>query len=494
MKTVPLQKLIAALPEGQSPRVEGPGDRPVSGLRYDSRRVGGGDVFFAWKGEKADGHAHIPAACRQGAAAIVHEGETEREGEASFVRVTDARRALAWMAAGFHDFPAQKLATVGITGTNGKTTTAFAAKHLLGGGSQGPIGLVGTIRYEIGDEYLPAPRTTPEGSDLQELLARMVEAGCRTAVMEASSHALDQGRTDGIDFSVGVFTNLTPDHLDYHVTMEAYFEAKRRLFDGRTKAAVINIDDPFGARLLGQLGKNVVQRLPFSAAGNPDAVLWAERVEASAEGTAFDFCFGRDRLRIRIPLIGSFNVANALGAAGAALALGRGFGEVAERLATLLAVPGRLERFGGGGLPVVAVDYAHTEDAVRKALLVLRGLKPRRLLAVLGCGGNRDKTKRPKMAAAAATLADRAYFTADNPRGETVEAIFADMKPGVPAGSDALWIADRREAIARAIADARPGDVVCVAGKGHEATQEVNGVFSPFSDRDVVAEILGGTR
>jgi len=478
-----LSALAAAVPGA---RMEGP-DRPVRALRYDSRQVGPGDLFFAWKGAASDGHRFIADACRQGAAGIVLEQPVERPETTAFIHVPDARRALARMAAAYQGEPGRRLALVGITGTNGKTTIAFAAKHLLGEPRQ--TGLVGTIRQEIGEAIEPAARTTPEGSDLQALLARMRDAGCTTAVMEVSSHALDQGRVEGLAFAAAVFTNLTPDHLDYHHTMEAYFEAKALLFDGRAEVAVINLDDPYGLLLLARL-HGTRQVIGTSAAGNPEAVLRAENVRTSARGATFTLIYKDRHAAVEIPLLGHFNVANALGAAGAALALGRGFDEVAARLATLPPVPGRLERFGGGDRPTVVVDYAHTEDAVRQALATLRALRPTRLAVVLGCGGDRDRTKRPGMAAAALALADRVYFTSDNPRSETPEAIFADMRKGVPADAGALWIENRREAIAKAIADAAPGDIVCIAGKGHEATQEIAGVFHPFSDREVVVHIL----
>ncbi|MDE1170794.1 MAG: UDP-N-acetylmuramoyl-L-alanyl-D-glutamate--2,6-diaminopimelate ligase [Verrucomicrobium sp.] len=474
-----LGDLLPVLPEA---RVEGPVDRPLSALRYDSRRVEAGDIFFAWKGAGFDGHQFVPDACRRGAAAVVLERELERPENAAFVRVPDARRALALLAGRYYGNPAAKLEMVGVTGTNGKTTTAFVVQHLLGG----KIGLLGTVHYQTGAETLPASRTTPEGSDLQEMLAKMVAAGCRAAVMEVSSHALDQGRVAGIGFAAAVFTNLTPDHLDYHPTMEAYFEAKRLLFS-QSRAAVVNLDDPYGRRLAGELAGEVIAFSPSGAAAAP---LRAENVRTTPRGTEFELVWKELRLPVRMPLLGDFNVANVLGALGACLALGRPVEELAARLESLPAVPGRLERFGKEGQPSVVVDYAHTEDAVRKALATLRQLRPKRLAVVLGCGGSRDRTKRPRMAAAAVELADRVYFTSDNPRGESQEQIFADMRAGVPAEAPAAWIADRREAIARAIAEAGPDDLVCIAGKGHESTQEIAGVHHPFSDRDVVGEIL----
>ena len=490
-----LADLLPALPQCS---VEGGLDREVHALRYDSRRVEPGDVFFAWKGAAVDGHRFIHDACQRGAAAVVLESADHEIATASFVRVPDARRALALMAGAYYGYPARSLSLVGVTGTNGKTTTAFAVQHLLRLLHPGvPVGMLGTVRYDLGDRVLPASRTTPEGADLQELLAEMRQAGCRAAAMEVSSHALDQGRVEGIDFNAAIFTNLTPDHLDYHQTMEAYFKAKQKLYGRLTPgrgAAVVNLDDPYGRRLISILPASEAI-IGFSASGNGTAYLRAENVRAGVVGTEFDLVYGDRRQAVRTPLIGRFNVANALGALGAVLALGLPFERCEEGLAGLPAVPGRMERFGGGeGEPAVVVDYAHTEDAMRKALRTLRDLSPRRLALVIGCGGNRDRTKRPKMAAAALELADRVYFTADNPRNETVAGIFADMREGVVAGQAAQWIEDRREAIALAIAEAEPGDIVCVAGKGHEATQEVFGVYTPFDDREIVAGLLADRR
>ncbi|SDU28856.1 UDP-N-acetylmuramoylalanyl-D-glutamate--2,6-diaminopimelate ligase [Verrucomicrobium sp. GAS474] len=485
-----LADLIQALPQCE---LDGSVDREIRALRYDSRRVEPGDLFFAWRGAAQDGHRFIADACARGAAAVVLESETHEIATASFIRVPDARRALALMAGAYYGYPARELSLVGVTGTNGKTTTAFAVQHFLRLLHPGlPVGMLGTVRYDLGERIVSASRTTPEGSDLQEFLAEILRAGCRSAAMEVSSHALDQGRIEGINFDAAIFTNLTPDHLDYHQTMEAYFTAKRRLFERLTPgrgAAVINLDDPYGRRLFSTIGASEAI-IGYSASGNGTANLRAENVRAGVASTGFDLVYGEKRQAVTMPLIGKFNVANVLGALGAAFALGFPFERSAEALLGIPPVPGRMERFGGESLPAVVVDYAHTEDAMRKALRTLRELGPRRLSVVIGCGGNRDKTKRPKMAAAAVEMADRVYFTADNPRNESVAAIFNDMKAGVPEGKPALWIDDRREAIARAIAEAEPGDLVCVAGKGHEAMQEVNGVYTPFDDRALVASLL----
>jgi UDP-N-acetylmuramoyl-L-alanyl-D-glutamate--2,6-diaminopimelate ligase len=476
--------------------VRGPVDRPIHALRYDSRRVERDDLFFAWKGAKTDGHRYIAEVTGKGAAAIVLEDPQYSGNGPTFIQVEDARRAMATMAASFFGRPDKALRMVGVTGTNGKTTTTFILKHLLAE-PDAPVGLIGTVRYEIGGRVLPAARTTPESLDLHELLAQMRAAGCRDAVMEVSSHALEQGRVLPIEFQVAIFTNLTQDHLDYHGTMENYFEAKRLLFANVSRAlnrgvAVLNLDDDYGAKLARWLPKGV-RAITYSVRGARGAELVASGLEVDALGTRGTLHLAGHPHDFELPLIGSYNVANALAAVGGALALGVEPAVIVERLRTTPQVPGRLEKFMSADGVLAVVDYAHTDDAVRKALAVLRGITRGRLIAVLGCGGNRDAAKRPLMARAAVEGADYAIFTADNPRNESIEGILEHMKSGV-AGAE--WAEkfqtepDRRQAIAHALAIARPGDVVCVAGKGHETTQEIDGQFHPFDDRIVVQEFL----
>jgi UDP-N-acetylmuramoyl-L-alanyl-D-glutamate--2,6-diaminopimelate ligase len=477
--------------------VEGPVDRLIHALRYDSRRVEVNDVFFAWKGAKSDGHQFIAEVCDKGAAAVVlenpdyagHRGPT-------FIEVKNARRTMADMSAAFFGRPDRDLKIVGVTGTNGKTTTAFILKHLLTE-PKIPVGLIGTVRYEIGDRILPASRTTPESLDLHGLLAQMKVAGCRAAVMEVSSHALEQGRVAPIDFQVGVFTNLTQDHLDYHQTMENYFAAKLLLFANldrgeKSGVAVVNADDTYGKRLI-DLQQGRVRIIAYTLEGRPGTEIEARDIVSTSEGTRGTMRIGGELFPLTLPLIGSYNVANALAAAGAALALGIAPNVIAERLRTTPQVPGRLEKFVSADGVTAVVDYAHTDDAVRKALTVLRGITSGKLIAVLGCGGNRDAVKRPLMAAAAVECADYAIFTADNPRQESIESILDHMVAGVADKyfqSQYERLPDRRQAIAHALALAQPGDIVCVAGKGHETTQEIAGQFHPFDDRLVVQEFL----
>lgn len=468
-------------------------DREIAALRYDSRRVAANDVFFAWRGAHEDGHRFIPEVCDRGAAAIVLEdaGLMGRLGP-TYITVPDARRALAKMSATYHGRPDLKLHTIGITGTNGKTTTAYITKQLLDvDGSS--VGLIGTVQYEIGRRILPAKRTTPEGSDLHEMLAMMVAAQCKSLVMEVSSHALDQGRVLPMEFAVAVFTNLTQDHLDYHGTMERYFEAKKILFQNLDRArnsgcAVLNADDSYSARLAQSLSK-AVRQIRYSVTGQPTEIA-AKNLQFTSRGIVGEVEIFGKTYPLRLPLLGSFNASNALAAAGAALASGVDAETIVQRLTSVHSAPGRLECFVSGDGVTAVVDYAHTDDAVRKALQALRPLCAGRLIIVVGCGGNRDVTKRPKMARAAVELADEAIFTADNPRDEAIETILDDMVAGVNGATNYSRLPDRREAIARALALAKPGDIICVAGKGHESTQEISGKFLPFDDRDAVNEFL----
>jgi UDP-N-acetylmuramoyl-L-alanyl-D-glutamate--2,6-diaminopimelate ligase len=490
-------KLSEILKEVQTLSIQGPVDRVIHALRYDSRRVEADDVFFAWKGAKTDGHQYIAEVCDKGAAAVVLENPRFMGGHGpTFIEVKNARRTMADMSANFFGRPDLALKIVGVTGTNGKTTTTFILKHLLSE-PKAPVGLIGTVRYEIGERILPASRTTPESLDLHGLLAQMKTAGCRAAVMEVSSHALEQGRVAPIEFQVGVFTNLTQDHLDYHQTMENYFAAKVLLFANLDRGenpgvAVVNADDPYGKRLM-QLLRGRVRVIAYTVLGDADAEIEARDIVSTAGGTTGTLRLDDKTFPFTLPLIGSYNVANALAAAGGALALGIAPRVIIERLRHAPQVPGRLEKFVSADGVTAVVDYAHTDDAVRKALTVLRGITQGRLICVLGCGGNRDAVKRPLMAAAAVECADYSIFTADNPRQESVESILDHMEAGVARKyfqSQYERLPDRRQAIAHALARAQPGDIICVAGKGHETTQEIAGQFHPFDDRLVVQEFL----
>lgn len=470
---------------------EGTFSGEIKGIAYDSRRVRPGDLFFVWKGEKSDGSQFVLQAIEKGAVAVVVETiSSTLPKHIPQIQVSRVREALAKVSAAFYQNPSRQMQVIGVTGTNGKTTTAFLTKHLLASAGWNP-GLIGTIRYEIGDRVIPATRTTPEGSDLQELFSQMVREKCRASVMEVSSHALDQGRVEGTHFQVAVFTNLTQDHLDYHGTIESYFQAKLKLFSGlnQNSYAVVNLDDEYAPQVLATL-PSYVTPITVSAEGNKEAVISAHKVVCHTAGTQFEMHYQGAVFSISTPLIGVFNVANTLCAMAAAIALGVSTEEMIDHLETLPQVPGRLEKIiGKKGLTAV-VDYAHTEDALVKTLTTLRDLNPRRLVVVIGCGGNRDVTKRPRMAKVAVELADFAIFTADNPRRESVDDILSQMESGVSRSSNYLKIPDRRMAIQKAFENAESTDLICVAGKGHETTQEIDGRFISFDDCQVVRECM----
>ena len=464
----------------------GPTDREISSICYDSRRAQKNSLFVALRGEKVDGNQFIEAAIERGAVAVVTEEAQAQQPRATMIVVPSARNALADLAAEFYGRPSLGLKVAGITGTNGKTTTAFLLKHLCDSVQQ-RAGLIGTIRYEVGDRILLAARTTPESLDLQELLFQIRSAGCRSVAMEVSSHALEQGRDRNVEYDAAIFTNLTQDHLDYHHTMEAYFEAKLGLFtrmveQPRKKGkAVINIDDRWGQRLLQRLGKDVPQ-LPIVTYGmNARADFRAGGVKSDISGTQYQLEAQGKTYLVRLPLIGAFNVYNSLAALAGAAALGVDLRTAVRALADAPSVPGRLEPVPVKRQFRVFVDYAHTDDALTNVMKTLRELGPRRLIVVFGCGGNRDKAKRPLMASAVENGADWAIATSDNPRKESPEAILKDVEAGF-RGKNHETVVDRREAIFRAIALAGPRDIVLIAGKGHETTQEFADMTVPFDD------------
>ena len=457
--------------------------KEVSGLVYDSRHVSRGNLFFALPGLKSDGVDFVGEAVAGGAVAVVARRDVPGCGVPVIV-VNEPRAVMADAAAKFYGHPSLKLKLIGITGTNGKTTTAFLCKAILDSELQ-RCGLIGTVKYIVGDEEREASRTTPESVDLQRMLSEMVDRGCKAAVMEVSSHALDQQRVKGIEFDAAVFTNLTQDHLDYHGTMEAYFRAKCRLFEGlaeqkkkRKGRAVVNFDDRFGQLLLDRLPR-AMSRVTFGLGLRSD--FRATDVRFSMAGTQYHLeARGRSYL-VRLPLIGAFNVSNSLAALAATASLGFEVRGAVMALAEAPQVPGRLELVSSRKEFQVFVDYAHTEDALRNVLRTLRELGPRRLIVVVGCGGERDRGKRPLMAAAAESLADWVILTSDNPRGENPQDILSDMRRGMMHGRYEQVI-DREEAIWRAVSMAGAGDIVLIAGKGHEAYQEVAGRKVPFDD------------
>src|SRR5437764_886101 len=483
-----LKTLLATTPVRQ---VFGSLDRPVENIAYDSRRVQRHTMFVALRGEKSDGHQFIGQAIDKGASVIVAERE-EKDPRVTSLLVENTRTALADFSATFYGHPARKLKLAAVTGTNGKTTTTFLIKHICENAGL-RCGLVGTVRYEIGERILPAIRTTPESLDLQELLAQIANAGCKAAAMEISSHALAQERTRGIEWNVAVFTNLTQDHLDFHGTMENYFEAKARLFTGlaeqtgKTKAtAVINLDDRYGARLVDRLEK----KTPIVTYGmGARADFRASNYHAEFAGTSYQLDAKGKSYLVRVPLIGRFNVANSMAALAAASSMGISLREAILSLGRSPQVPGRLEAVPAKRQFQVFVDYAHTDDALLNVLKTLRELSPRKLIVVFGCGGDRDKQKRPLMGRVADQNADYSIITSDNPRKEDPEAIIAEMEKGFRSGNYEK-IADRAKAIARAIELAQPRDIILIAGKGHEAYQEFADHTVPFDDIQVARQAL----
>ncbi|MGH2926121.1 MAG: UDP-N-acetylmuramoyl-L-alanyl-D-glutamate--2,6-diaminopimelate ligase [Solirubrobacterales bacterium] len=487
-------KLSELLAGAEVAELSGPAGVQVSGLAYDSRRVEPGNLFFCVPGERADGHEFAPRAVSAGAAALVVERLLDLP--VAQARVTDARAAMAGAAVRFWGDPTARLEVAGITGTNGKTTTAFLVRHVLE--AEGiPTGLLGTVKRVVGGVDEEVERTTPEAIDLQETFHRMLESGDRACAMEVSSHATSLGRTAGIHFAVAVFTNLTQDHLDFHGDMEAYFEAKRSLFvaPGETvEAAIVNVDDPYGARLAAEIGATGKTKLiTFSAGGSDAADLRALDVGFDAAGSRFRCLGSEGEVEIRTPLPGHFNVENTLAAIGACGALGVSLGAAATALAGAERVPGRFEPVDLGQPFAVLVDYAHTPDSLDNVLRSARKLTPGRLIAVFGCGGDRDRDKRPLMGEIGARLSDVCVITSDNPRSEPPDAIIDEILAGIGETATGVRVeADRRAAIALALDEAEPGDTVVIAGKGHEQGQELAGGRKiPFDDRRVAADELG---
>ena len=470
--------------------VDGPMNRDIGGISYDSRRVGPADLFVAMRGERSDGHLFIEEAVEKGAVAVVGEraGLSQR---ATMVVVQDSREALAQLASFFYGEPAKKLTMIGVTGTNGKTTTTFLIKHILERANR-PSGLIGTVQYEIGRRVIPAHRTTPESLDLQELLRDCFEAGCRNVVIEVSSHALRQNRANEIGFDVGVFTNLTRDHLDFHKGMKDYFEAKTRLFENlrvnekKSPSAVVNVDDPYGQQLIARFGKDIPV-LSYGMGARADFRASNFKVELS--GTSYQLDAKEKSYLVRLPLIGRFNIYNSLAALAAACAVGIDIRTSVAALAKAPQIPGRLEAVSVKRQFQVFVDYAHTDDALTNVLKTCRDLNPNRLILVFGCGGDRDKSKRALMGSVADQLADFTIITSDNPRKEDPQAILRDIEEGFKR-KNYEKILDRKKAIARAIEVAKPRDIVLIAGKGHEKTQEFGGHTIPFDDVEVAVRAL----
>ena len=482
-RTMPLSQLLPDVALAHDPQ--------IGGLALDSRHIRPGDAFVAIAGFGAHGLGFIEQARAAGAGTILFEppAPVELPAPADAIAVPGLRARLGAMADQFHGHPSRAMTMVGVTGTNGKTSTVqllAQAWQLLGTRS----GSIGTLGVGLYGDVVPTGFTTPLVLQMHQLLAQLRDAGAQAVAMEVSSHALDQGRVDAVHFDVGVFTNLTRDHLDYHGDMASYGAAKARLFHREgLKAAIINLDDAFGRELITTLAADV-QAVGLSSTGQPGAHVRAENLQLDGQGMGFDLVIEGESQRLRSPLLGRFNIDNLLAVAGALHALGQPVAVITDVLGRLQPIHGRMNRLGGSDEPTVVIDYAHTPDALEQALRSLHGHLDGRLLCVFGCGGERDTGKRPQMAAIAEKLADVVFVTDDNPRGEDGDAIVADIVAGLVDSAKVTVQRDRARAIAAAIAQAGPGDIVLVAGKGHEPYQEIAGIKHPFDDTDVAARAL----
>jgi UDP-N-acetylmuramoyl-L-alanyl-D-glutamate--2,6-diaminopimelate ligase len=469
-----------------------PDDLVITGLVMDSRSVQPGDAFVAIAGFGAHGLKFVDQARAAGASAILFEppAPADLPAPSDAIAVHGLRARLGVLGDRFHGAPSRDMTVVGVTGTNGKTSTVqlLAQSWSLQGKCAGSVGTLGAGLH---GQVVPTGFTTPLVLQMHALLAELRDAGAQAVAMEVSSHALDQGRVDGVHFDVGVFTNLTRDHLDYHGTMDAYGAAKAKLFAWPgLRAAVINLDDPFGRALLAALPAGV-RGVGMSSRG-AQAEVRAENIALEPDGIAFDLLLGDARHSVRSALLGRFNVDNLLAVAGVLHALGETAMTITEVLEQLQPVPGRMNRLGGGAQPLVVVDYAHTPDALEQALATLRAHAPTQLVCVFGCGGERDRGKRPQMAVIAEAGADRVIVTDDNPRGEDGDAIVAEIVAGFARPQAVEVERDRARAIARAIGETGPHDIVLIAGKGHEPYQEIAGVRHPFDDATVARHVLEG--
>ena len=466
-------------------------EKVVAGLDFDSRRIAPGWVFFAFPGSRSDGREFARDAMARGALAVISESDApEGLGEA-WIPVEHGRQALALAARNFYGKPDERIGLTGITGTNGKTTTSYVIDSILRAAGH-TTAVIGTIEYHLAGRVLPAVNTTPESLDLVRLFVELERAGGDHAVMEVSSHALALGRVYGFHFHTAVFTNLTRDHLDFHQTMEAYFGAKQMLFEGAGAPpppfAVVNRDDEFGRKIHFSPKTKTI----WYGVGQ-DADLRALHISYSFDGLRFDMQYGKQRLPVRSPLIGKINVYNILAASGAALSYAIAPEKILEGIAALRAVPGRFERVDQGQPFMVVVDYAHTDDALRNVIAVARGLSPKRVITLFGCGGDRDRAKRPLMGQAAAEASDFVVLTSDNPRSEDPLTIMNDALVGIRRVDVPHVVEpDRAAAIARALKEARDGDIVILAGKGHETYQVLKDRTIPFDDREVAKEVLRG--
>jgi len=487
-----LSKLIKNI---KALKINGRVDITIDGIYYDSKKTGQNGLFVCVPGFKVDGHVYAAEAVARGAAALIIEKDVQLSGDraVTLIYVKDAREALALAAAEYFDHPSDKLKMIGVTGTKGKTTTAYLLRSIFETNGE-KAGLLGTIKYEFGGETVESKNTTPESLDLQELLLKMVVKKIETCVMEVSSHSLELKRVFGIEFDVAVFTNFTQDHLDFHKTFEAYLAAKLRLFTGLgknnlksfPKAAVVNLDDPKAPAFIAASGVRV---LTYGLNGGSKADVQAKDIRAGAEELSFTISYKGKEFRVDLQMRGRHNVSNALAAAAAGFALNIHPENIKAGLENLKGVPGRFEVYNTLSGASILIDYAHSPDSLEKLLLSVKDLKPARIITVFGCGGDRDRGKRPLMGRIAAENSDFAVVTSDNPRTEDPSAIIAEIKAGMNGGNY-IDIPDRKEAIRTALDMAKKGDIVVIAGKGHEDYQIIGKEKIHFSDKEVAEELL----
>ena len=480
-------KLRELLAEIRVVNLSGQADLEISGIAYFSSLVEPGNLFVAIRGLKADGHDFLPEAIMRGAAAVISERQKPEGLDITWVKVTDAREALALTSAAFYGYPALKLKTIGITGTKGKTTVSYMLEAILQAAGFNP-GVIGTVDYRWNQQRLTAARTTPEAPDIQKILKQMADSGVTHCILEVSSHSLELKRVLGIGFDLAIFTNLSGEHLDYHQTMENYFEAKKKLFflNHKRQASIVNIDDVWGQKLISELPMRTV-----TFGFRPEALVRAENFDLEGQEMKAQVSYPGGKLNFRTKLIGRHNLYNCLAAISAALALSVSPQAIVKGIGQLQSIPGRLEFVPNSLGFSIVVDYAHTDNALDNLLQAVRSLKPARIILIFGCGGDRDRSKRSRMGEVAARLADWTIITSDNPRSEEPEKIIQDIEQGFLKTDSRNYeqIIDRRLAIQKALNLATAGDMVVIAGKGHETYQIFKDKTLPFSDYETALEI-----
>ncbi|MGI9166877.1 MAG: UDP-N-acetylmuramoyl-L-alanyl-D-glutamate--2,6-diaminopimelate ligase [Pyrinomonadaceae bacterium] len=489
---MPTQLTLKQIVEASGGTLSGDDNTPVTDVTHNSRQAGPGFLFAAIRGAVLDAHKFIPQVMTQGAVGVISEQERPENFQGVWLQVDNVRRAMALAAAEVNHHPSRELQLVGITGTNGKTTTAYLIASIPEAEGE-PVAMTGTVEYRIGKERRKAERTTPEAPDMQRLLRRAVDTGCKTAVMECSSQAMDFHRCDALEYSVAVFSNLTRDHLEYHLKMENYWYAKRRLFDGRLgtkpRTSVINVDDPYGVELANELERGGLRVVRYAL--KADAEVTARNPDFSLAGMNFQLQTPAGKRDFRSPLVGPPHIYNTLAAVASGLALGYELDVISSALERCGGAPGRFERVTHSGAFAVVVDYAHSDDALLNVLRTAREVTKGRIITVFGCGGDRDRSKRAPMGEAAGSLSDVVILTSDNPRTEDPQTILSDVEAGIQqTGKSYKKIADRREAIYEAVLQANSDDLVLIAGKGHEDYQIIGREVFHFDDKDVAREAL----